>query len=162
MADGARIATRLIQYYEHCVLHVYADARGVPTIGWGNTMYQFGKKVTMNDNPLSQSEADDLFLFWLNDFSNKVKSHVPGAKPNELAAFTSLAYNIGIGAFTNSTALRQYLHANKKLAGDGIEMWDKAGNHVLKGLQRRRRAERLVFDGADVGHALTQADIDFP
>lgn len=156
------IAEQLIQHYESCVLHPYEDARGIPTIGWGNTVYQDNTRVTMNDRTLSQSEADTLFMYWLKDFTAKVSVHVPGAKDNELGAFVSLAYNIGITAFTGSTALRQWLRANKKATGDAIELWNKAGNHVLKGLQRRRRAERLVFDGSDVGHAIVQAEVDFP
>ena len=156
------IASQLIEHYESCVLHPYEDARGIPTIGWGNTTYIDGTRVTMNDKTLVQSEADALFMFWLKDFTAKVSGHVPGAKVNELGAFVSLAYNIGITAFTGSTALRQWLRANKKAAGDGIEMWNKAGGQVLKGLQRRRRAERLVFDGGDPKMAIVQAEADFP
>lgn len=162
MTNAVDIATPLIQHYESCRLEPYEDARGVPTIGWGNTYYQDRSLVTMNDNVLTPEAADELFVYWLNDFAQKVVAHAPSAKDNQLAAFTSLAYNIGIGAFAASTALRKFLKADLLEAGNGIELWDRAGNHVLKGLQRRRKAERLVFDGALVTHAISDAEIMFP
>lgn len=157
------IAAQLTQYYEHCVLHAYLDARGVPTIGWGNTQYENGQRVTMTDPALSQAEADALYNVFLNRFALGVADHMPpGSLDNEVGAFISLAYNIGLGAFTGSTALREYLKKHKELAGNGIEMWNKAGNMILKGLQRRRRAERYVFDGRLVLNATHQAELDFP
>jgi len=156
------IAPQLIRYYEQCRLEPYLDAKGVATIGWGNTVYIDNSRVAMDDQPLTQSEADKLFDFWLNSFSTKVAAHVVGAKPNELAAFISLAYNIGLANFLHSSALRVYLAGSKTGAANDIEMWNKAGNTVLKGLQRRRRAEKLVFLGATVSLATAQAEKDFP
>lgn len=160
--DDLAISAPLIQHYEECILHPYPDANGIPTIGWGNTIYRNGDRVTLQDPPLAQADADELFEYWLSEFRNKVASHAIGANANQLAAFTSLAYNIGVGAFANSTALRAYLSGNTALAGNGIEMWDKSGGRVLLGLQRRRRAERLVFDGGAVVPSITQAEADFP
>jgi lysozyme len=162
MLDVLDIAIPLIQHYESCKLEPYADVDGVPTIGWGNTIYCDGSRVELDDQPLTQEEADKLFKFWLSNFADGVKGHAVGAAPNELAAFTSLAYNIGLGAFNKSTALREYLHGDKAKAAQAIELWNKANGTVLKGLQRRRRAESLVFRGYTVSLALAQAEKDFP
>jgi lysozyme len=167
MDNGPTIATQLIHYYEHCPkdsrgVYPYPDAKGIPTIGWGNTQYQDGTAVTLDDQPITQDEADALSLFYIQKFSAGVSAYANGTTPNQFGAFTSLAYNIGLGAFARSTALREYLQSNLPAAGDGIEMWDKAGGQVLKGLQRRRRAERMVFDGSDVQSACAAAEAAFP
>ena len=162
MDAGIALAAKLIQHYESCKLYPYEDAKGVPTIGWGNTFWQGGTSVEMSDDSISQDEADSLFLFWLDNFAKNVKAVVNGAKDNEFAAFVSLAYNIGMGNFNKSTALREFLRSNKSAVGDAIEKWDRAGGQVLLGLQRRRRAERLVFYGAmPVEAAIAAAEKDF-
>jgi lysozyme len=81
---------------------------------------------------------------------------------NQIGAFVDLAYNIGDTNFGSSSALKYFLNGNVTSVGFGIEMWDKSGGKVLKGLQRRRRAERLVFYGAAVVTALKQAEKDYP
>src|SRR5258708_2191897 len=130
------IAAPLIKHYESCDLSPYQKTGDVPTIGWGNTIYEDGSKVSLDDDPITQQEADDLFAFWLNSFTEGVEGHVRNALPNELAAFTSLAYNIGLSAFDGSSALRLFLQGNKAEAGNRIELWNKSGGRVLKGLQR--------------------------
>ncbi len=160
--DAATLASQLIQHYESCRLAPYADPRGIPTIGWGNTRWQDERPVSLADAPIAQDAADTLFLFWLKRFSAEVAALAPAAAPNQLAAFTSLAYNIGTQDFSDSSALRRFLAGDSQAAGDGIEMWDRSGGQVLKGLQRRRRAERYVFDGQAVAGAVAQAEQDFP
>ena len=160
--DAMVIAVPLVQHYEGCSLSVYQNRGDVPTIGWGNTQYQDGTAVTMDDMDISQQDADELFAFWLSDFMKQVSPHVPAALPCELAAFTSLAYNIGVHGFTISSALRHYLHGDKTGAGSAIELWNQSGGRVVKGLERRRRAEHLVFDGTPVVIAVGQAERDYP
>lgn len=167
--NAAAIASQLIRHYESCARRLadgriapYADPRDIPTIGWGNTRWQDDRAVTLDDAPISQDDADALFLFWLNRFSGEVAALAPGAQPNELAAFTSLAYNIGTQNFSSSSALRQFRAGNKQAAGEGIDMWNRSGGQVLKGLERRRRAERYVFGGQAVADAIAQAEQDFP
>jgi lysozyme len=159
---ASAIAIPLIQYYEQCKLGVYKDSVGVATVGWGNTRYQDGRMVAVGDPALTQAAADALFSFYLQRIEAEVLAHATRAAPNELAAFTSLAYNIGMVAFTGSSALRLYLRADKAGAGEHIELWNEAGDEVLKGLQRRRRAEHLVFDGVPVAAAVQQAKDAFP
>ncbi|WP_419555866.1 glycoside hydrolase family protein [Roseomonas marmotae] len=43
-----------------------------------------------------------------------------------------------------------------------LQLWNKAGGKVLKGLQRRRRAESLVMLGAAAESAIAAAARDFP
>lgn len=156
------IASPLIQYYESCKLRPYRDSDNLPTIGWGNRFCANGDAVTMATPELTQAEANSLFTYWLTLFANKVEPLTPQANRYQLAAFISLAYNIGFNAFDNSTALRDFTASNLLGAEAGIEMWNRSGGQVLKGLQRRRRAERLVFQGNTISVATNQALKDFP
>jgi GH24 family phage-related lysozyme (muramidase) len=53
-------------------------------------------------------------------------------------AYTSLAYNVGVGGAGGSTAVRR-LNAGDIAGGcKAITRWDKAGNRVVRGLTMRR------------------------
>jgi lysozyme len=57
----------------------------------------------------------------------------------------SLAYNIGPGAFSGSSVLKRFNQGDMQGAADAFLMWNKGGGKVLKGLTRRREAERELF-----------------
>ena len=65
----------------------------------------------------------------------------------QLGAMTSLAYNIGIGAFGSSTLLRLFNAGQTDLAAAQFAVWRRAGGKVLQGLVNRRADERRVFEG---------------
>jgi lysozyme len=66
------------------------------------------------------------------------------ASRNTIAAFTSLAFNVGTGAVCKSTAIR-LLNAGKHAeACNAILAWNRAGGRVVKGLVKRREAERKL------------------
>jgi lysozyme len=52
---------RFIIHEEGCILHPYLDSVRIPTIGVGNTYYVGGRRVTMQDPPITQEYADFLF-----------------------------------------------------------------------------------------------------
>lgn len=60
------------------------------------------------------------------------------------AAATSLAYNIGVGAYCRSTVKRRFEAGDMRGACDAFLMWNKAGGRVLAGLTRRREEERAM------------------
>jgi len=64
------------------------------------------------------------------------------------AAYTSLAYNVGIGAAGKSTATRR-LNRGDIIGGcEAITWWNKAGGRVVRGLVRRRSEEqKYCLDG---------------
>ena len=47
----------LIKGFEKFVAKPYIDAVGVVTIGYGNTYYPDGRKVTMQDAPITETQA---------------------------------------------------------------------------------------------------------
>lgn len=157
------LAVPLIQHFEACKLAPYLDAKGIPTIGWGNTRWKDGSAVRMADHSISLIEADDLFAWWLAKFDAGVVAMLPaGADPGTHAAFLSFAYNVGLAGAENSTALKRLHAGDKPGAAAGLALWNKSGGKVLKGLQRRRHAEGLVMQGASVKAAIIKAEAAFP
>lgn len=58
------------------------------------------------------------------------------------AAYTSLAYNCGVGAIGHSTAVRRLNAGDVRGGCRAITWWKKAGGRVLRGLFARRKRER--------------------
>jgi len=64
---------------------------------------------------------------------------------NEFDALCCLTYNIGCGAFRNSTLLKYLNAGNFDRASAEFLRWDRAGGEVLDGLLKRRLAEQKLF-----------------
>lgn len=62
----------------------------------------------------------------------------------ELAAYLSLAYNVGAGAVCRSSIPFKVRHGNRLAACNTILEFNKAGGQVLRGLVRRRAAENSL------------------
>jgi lysozyme len=136
----------LIKEFEGFRANAYRDAVGIWTIGYGTTaMAGVGIKPAMGMT-ISQSDAEAYLCATLNKFAVQIAPAITAPiNENEFGAFVSLAYNIGPGAFKKSSALREFNAGNKKKAADAILLWNKAGGKVLRGLTRRREAERKLF-----------------
>lgn len=120
---------------------------GAPwTIGWGSTGPDIGPGTK-----LTYAKANERFetrLYADTAAVLKAIGRVPRpVAPRELAATTSLAYNIGLEAFRNSTLLRMYRAGNIAGAADQFPRWNKAGGQVMPGLDNRRAHERALFLG---------------
>jgi lysozyme len=61
--------------------------------------------------------------------------------PERDAAFTSLAWNIGISGAGKSTATRRLNAGNIAGACEAITWWNRAGSRVVRGLVNRRAYE---------------------
>lgn len=64
---------------------------------------------------------------------------------NQFDALVSFAYNIGIGGFTGSTALRRLNAGDYIGARSAMAAWNKSGGKVVQGLINRRAAEMKLF-----------------
>jgi lysozyme len=153
----------LVKHYEGCRLKPYLCAGGKPTIGWGNTYYENGTKVTLADKPITQARADALFKHWYDLRCRELDAILPtGTTPEERAAFISFSYNFTVETLKGAGFYRAFLAGDKARAGARLEEWNMASGKVSKGLQRRRRAEHYVFDGMDPVKAIAQAEKDYP
>lgn len=146
----------LIESFEGLRLKAYTDSVGVWTIGWGHT----GPDVSPGLE-ISRDQAEDLLRGDLAKAERGVEEAVGDrATDNQFAACVSLAFNIGVGAFKGSTLAKMVRQGQAAQAADQFLRWNKAGGQVLKGLTRRREAERKLFltpdDGDDEATADTQ------
>lgn len=128
----------------------YLDSVGVPTIGYGNTYYLDGRKVKMSDPPISKDNAKKLKMAVINkDFAPVVnrllEKEIKAGQINQnmFDALISLAYNIGVGAFSTSSVIRHLKDGDKQKAGDAFLLWKNAGGKPI--LLTRRQKERSVF-----------------
>lgn len=111
----------------------------VPTIGFGTTDgVKMGDKITV-ERALVKLLAD------ADKYQSQIKACIgPVALfQHEFDAYTSLAYNIGSGAFCRSTLVKKLKQTPPDYAGACREIlrWDKQAGVVLRGLTIRRQAE---------------------
>lgn len=131
---------------EGCILHPYKDSVGISTIGYGQTYYpDTGKKVTMQDAPITQAKADSMFLQMLKPYELAVYSTTrDDLTQNQFNALVSLTYNIGTGGFKGSTVHKL---VNEGIAGQELEnaflLWQNAGGKPI--LRDRRIREYNLY-----------------
>lgn len=133
------LATPLVAQYEGLRTKAYLDPIGIPTICYGET-----HDVRMGD---VQTEANckTMLTARLGTFAIAVDAIIqPEVKPEVLAAFSSLSYNIGIGAFQKSSVARLANEGKTREACDFMLKYRMAGGKVLPGLVKRREAERKL------------------
>lgn len=112
-----------------------------PTIGAGYTFREDGTPVQMGDT-ITRKESDIRLSRELQNYRIKIGEciKVPVTE-NQADAFTSLAFNIGTGAFCKSTLVRKLNLYDYQGACQEILKWDKFQGKPLKGLTNRRKEE---------------------
>lgn len=130
-----------IKRHEGLRLEKYADPVGLLTIGYGHLI----KPGENFPNRLTPAEAEAL----LRSDTEKAQSAVRvGVKvpltQNEFDALVSLVFNIGTGAFQNSTLLRLLNQGFKAAASEQFLVWRFAGGKPI--LLKRREQEKALFD----------------
>jgi len=143
---------RLIKHFEGFSPTAYKCSAGVWTIGWGNT-YINGRPVRAGD-VVTLQEANKMFREYLaRNVIPVIKSSVIFTKipQHHVDAFASFVYNLGGGAFQNSTLLREYnnLGFKGKVIAE-FHRWVFAGGRKLDGLVRRRKAEAHLFEHGEL------------
>lgn len=149
-APTVNAATQALMHeFEGLELEAYPDPAtgGEPiTIGYGTTAAAGVGIVPKLGMKITKAQADEYFRLALVKFSAKIRPLITAPiNENEFGAFMSLAYNIGPGAFARSTALRKFNAGDKAGAARAILSWNKANGKVMRGLVRRREAERALF-----------------
>jgi lysozyme len=120
-------------YRDHAYIPVAGD---VPTIGFGTTEnVKMGDKVTVTQ-ALNRAMVD------VQKFEGAIKSCVKvPLHQYEYDAYTSLAYNIGSGAFCRSTLVKLLNQQKYEEACKQILRWDFFKGKPLRGLTVRREKE---------------------
>lgn len=134
----------LILQFEGFSSKPYLDSAGIPTIGYGNTYYPGGKKVTMKDPAITKEKGAELFAAVLPAYEKIVNAKIKAPiTQNQFDALVSHTYNTG-GSDTLFSLV------NKKAPAADIRNWFTtryitAGGKLLNGLIRRRKAEADLF-----------------
>ena len=137
--------TALIKEFEGFMASAYLCPAVVWTIGIGTTVYPNGTKVKKGDK-CTQEQALEYLQHDLKSFEKTVNDSVKvPLSQNQFDALVSLSYNIGSGAFKNSTLLKKLNAKDYAGASDQFLVWNKGGGKVLKGLVKRRASERALF-----------------
>lgn len=136
----------LIKSSEGLMLQAYLCPAGVPTIGYGSTIVN-NVRVKMGDG-ISKEGAEESLLDHLNhDIYPVIKANVKVAlTQGQFDAICDFIYNIGSGAFVQSTLLKKLNAGDYVGAGGQFKRWVYAAGKKLKGLEIRRNKELLLFN----------------
>jgi lysozyme len=137
----------LIKLYEGFRSKPYLCPANVATIGYGNTFYTNGKKVTLSDEAITEEKAVELLKDTLVRFEQYVDSYCrDDINQNQFDALVDFAYNCGNGNLKSSTLLKK-VNANPNDITIGLEFakWNKGGGKILNGLVKRRAAESELY-----------------
>jgi lysozyme len=130
----------------------YLDPVGMPTIGYGSTVYENGKAVTLKDRAITEKRATALLKHKLS--SRYVPAVNKGLEvavnQNQFDALASFIYNVGPGG-TGSTLFKKINAGitDKATIEHWFGVWNKGTvkgkKVVLPGLVARRKREADLF-----------------
>ena len=165
--------TALLDCFEECRLAAYTDGGGVPTIGWGTTVYPDTKARVKLGDVCAQQQADAWRDADIASFTADVNANLapiiaswdadPVAHQDRFDALCDFAYNCGENNERTSTLLRDVIASDDADAADQFLRWTLDAGRRSNGLLRRRLAERALFlsDFRPDGSLKTES-ADFP
>lgn len=134
--DGLNI----IKSFEGLYLTAYTCPSGVITIGYGSTTFE-GKPITRGMK-ITKEQAEAQLKKDVEKFEKHVNVYnkIYGFNNNQFSALVSFAYNVGSinGLTKNGTRKKTEIR-------DAMLLYVKSNGIVLKGLERRRKAEQQLF-----------------
>ncbi len=132
------MAAWFVAPWEGLVRPVYRDIVGVPTVCYGHT----GPDVPVGQPARTEEECGRLLTGDLKQAYGHVERCITHPLwPEQAAAFTSLAFNVGPSGVCGST-LQKFANAGQMAQACGQLMrWVYAGGKRVQGLVNRRQAE---------------------
>lgn len=149
MSEGGR---RLLTQLEGTEHRAYQDVAGLWTIGVGHLLTReeldTGELVTGAEwrDGLSDAQVDELLQHDLQRFEACVYENCRVLlSQNQFDALVCFAFNIGCGAFEESTLLRKLNDGEYAEVPKEMKRWNRAGGRVVQGLVNRREKEAALF-----------------
>ena len=130
------------------MLAPYLCPANIPTIGVGSTMYEDGRRVTLQDHAIAEARAYELLDWTL------MRIYMPAARnlcppcvmqAGMQAALSDFAYNLGTTRLKASTLRRKINAGDMPGARAELAKWIHGGGRVLRGLVIRRAAEAVLL-----------------
>ena len=142
------IACNLAKQFEGFSARPYTCPAGVPTIGYGSTRYLDGKSVTLQDNPITKEQAEELLVSVMKKCLNESLVICPNLAEHgdaRKAAIADFVYNLGASRLASSTLKKKILAEQWGDVPAELRKWVHAGAVVLPGLKARREAEIMLI-----------------
>jgi lysozyme len=99
------------------------------------------------DRVLSMDEVNDILKKDLTRFEVGVHRLCPGEMTQgQFDALVSFSFNVGLGNLQNSTLRMKHNRKEFAAAAEEFLKWNKAGGKVLKGLDKRRKGEKALYE----------------
>ena len=135
---------QLIASFEGFRSAPYQNPGDRPTIGYGNTFYEDGTAVTLDDTAIDEDRAQVLLSYFVQKILDKITELVTVELNNDqTAALTSFEYNTG--HLEGSTLLAKLNAGDIQGAGKEFYRWVHVGGVVNNGLMFRRTKEEQLF-----------------
>jgi GH24 family phage-related lysozyme (muramidase) len=142
----------IIKSFEGLRTAAYPDpgTGGEPwTIGYGHTSAA-GPPNVYPGLTITTAEAEEILKRDLGVFENTVSSATTRTPTSDqFSAMVSFTFNVGSGAFRDSTLLKKHNAGDFAGAADEFLRWVYANGNVMAGLERRRKAERALYLSQD-------------
>ncbi len=138
-------------------INPYLCPAGYWTIGWGHVVIDAqGKQVkgaankplayAVYPNGITKNEAEILLIDDVRKFSAGVDSLINvELNDTRFCALVSFAFNVGLGAFKNSTLLKLLNLNEQEQVPAQLLRWSKSNGKELAGLKKRREAESALW-----------------
>ena len=139
---------------EDGLIYPYICPAGYPTQGYGTVNRPDGRKVSMDDPPISREVAEQwLKIELIETYSPGVMRQCPKLFAqamltddwSKFCAIVDFAYNLGVGRLQTSTLRRKLNDEDWRGAAEQLALWVRGGGRVLPGLVKRRGAESAFF-----------------
>ena len=129
-----------IKRHEGLRLNAYLDAVGIWTIGYGST------GGVREGDMINEAQAETLLRVDLQTAEKEVNRHRLPLSQNQFDALVSFTFNVGAGAFRNSTLLKRIKeNVNHPDIPNQFNRWIYGGGKVLNGLVKRRKQEAEIY-----------------
>lgn len=139
LGTALAISATVVASFEGRNLVAYLDPVGIPTICEGVTQ---GVKLGDVRTP---EQCDAALATEVRRHARAVDKYIRvPVSPNTYASLVSFVYNVGEGNFARSTLLRKLNRGDIAGACNEMPKWVYANGRKLKGLERRREAERKL------------------
>ncbi len=132
-------ATIFIGGWEGRELRAYRDIVGVWTICFGDTRNVVPGQVA------TPAECDTRLARGIAEYEAGLDKCLRAAVPGKMkVVLVSWTYNVGVGAACSSTLVRRANAGDLAGACNQLSRWNRAGGKPVRGLTRRREAERAM------------------
>jgi lysozyme len=144
VGGAVALAIGVITYFEGFKQEPYRDPAGIPTICYGHT----GTDVVLTMKARTPEQCREVLNIDLQRAWDSIDLYVRvPLHPWTRAALASFVFNVGADAFEKSTLLTLINQGRVMEACNELLKWTKANKQELRGLIRRREAERRLCLG---------------